>query len=352
VSVTLPILFVPASGASGSGEAHRALALGHALRRIAPEVGIHLLLSRHAQITPDPNVQVHRLDDTPARAGDQALAVIDRLKPALAVFDGSGRTRQMAAVKRAGGQVVWISNRPGRRRRAFWPQRMRLIDLHLMIGQPPPRPGPAARALARLAAVELKTARAIAMPPGPLPIALEPMAEREPAVFVAGGGGQVHAGRPVTEIFHDAAERFEAETGLPALVVYGPLHRGTPRDDSRVPGVPALSPDALAALLARARLVVAGAGNMLSNQALLAGRPCVMTATGGHDQPARLARYAAADAVLPAVLDADALAADAIRLARQPELSKRLMDGIRRLGLVDDTETVARTLLAQAQRGL
>jgi len=351
VNVSLSIMFVPASGASGSGEVYRALALGHALGRIAPDVAIHLLLSRRAPIAHDPDVQVHRLADTPARAGAQALAAIERLKPALAVFDGSGRTRQMAAVKRAGGRVVWISNRPGRRRRAFWPQRMRFIDVHLMIGQPTPRPGPAATALARLGAVELIRARAIAMPPGPLPGALESFVERAPAVFVAGGGGQMHGRRPVTEIFHDAAERFEQETGLPALVVYGPLHRGAPRDDSRVPGVPALSPDALAALLTRARLVVAGAGNMLSNQVLLAARPCVMTATGGHDQPARLARYAAAGAVLPAALDAEALATNAIRLANEPSLASRLVDGIRRLGLIDDTESVARILLAQAQRG-
>lgn len=345
------VLFVPASGRSGSGEVYRALALGRALGRIAPDAEIHLLLSREARISVDARVHVHWLDDTPARAGDQALAVIARIQPALAVFDGSGRTRQMAAVKRAGGRVVWISNRPGRRRRAFWPQRMRFIDLHLMIGQPPPRPGPASRMLARLGGVALRVARAVALPPGPLPDAIAPIAGARPAVFVAGGGGQLHRGRPVTESFHDAAERFHAETGLPALVVYGPQHRGALRTGSTVPGIPALPPEALATLLAGALLVVCGAGNMLSNQVLLAGRPCVMTATGGHDQPARLARYAAAGAVLAAPLEVDALAAAAIRLAREAELGDRLIEGMRHMGLVDDSEMVAQSLLELAKFG-
>ncbi|GAB4173978.1 MAG: hypothetical protein Kow0020_09350 [Wenzhouxiangellaceae bacterium] len=344
-------LFVPASGASGSGEVYRALAIAQALRRIAPAVETHLLLSHQAQIEPDSHVRVHRLTDTPARAGDEVLAVIDRLHPALAVFDGSGRTRQMAAVRQRGGRVVWISNRPGRRRRAFWPQRMRHIDLHLMVGHPPPRLGPFSRTLARIGGVQLTTARAIATPPGPLVAEIARIAEREPAVFVAGGGGQRQAGRPVTEIFHDAAERFHQQTGCPAVVIYGPLHPGTPRTHSIVPSLPALPPAALAALLARASLVVSGAGNMLSNQVLLARKPCVMTATGGHDQPTRLARYAEIGAVLAAPLDAEALASGAIRLNRDAALREQLIQGMDRLGLVDDTAKVARILAGLLQRG-
>ncbi|MDT8450484.1 MAG: hypothetical protein RQ847_09990 [Wenzhouxiangellaceae bacterium] len=342
------ILFVPASGPSGSGEVFRALALAHALRRIDPESELHLLISRQARIAHDPVAHHHLLDDTPARAGDQAKAVIERLDPALAIFDGSGRTRQLGAVRRRGGRVVWVSNRPGRRRRAFWPQRMRFIDVHVMVGQPFPHIGRLARALAYMHRVELITAGAITMPPGTLPPDLAEAVRLRPAVFVAGGGGQVHAGRPVTEILHDAAERFQAETGRPAWVVYGPQHRGTPRPDSAVRTIPALPSETLAALLERAELVVVGAGNMLSNQALLAGRPCVMTATGGHDQPARLKRLAAAGAVVEAALDAGTLADAAIRLAQDRNRRKRLMEGVQRLALSDDTARVARMLSALA----
>lgn len=347
-SPALRVLFVPASGPTGSGEYYRALTLARALRARRPGLETHVLLNRSAEVSSDPGLVAHALSDTPARADREVRALIDELRPALAVFDGSGRSGQLRAVRRAGGRVAWISNRPGRRRRAFWPHRLHWIDLHLMLepGAKAPGLGPIERLMARLApGAEQRFASAIAPAPAALPEALQALGRSTPAVFVSGGGGQRAGGRPVPEVFLEAAGRFRALTGHPTCVVLGPQYRGRATAPPGVELLQALSTEVLAALLKRARLVVAGAGYMLSTQVVLAARPCVMTATGGHDQPVRLARYANAGAVIPTALDAAAITAAAVGLFEDASQAAKLVEGLQGLGLRDDTARVAGWLM-------
>lgn len=347
------VLFVPASGPAGSGEYYRALSLAAALRRIEPTVETHVVRSRQARVDEAAGAIIHELDDTPARAGQAVQALIERLQPALAVFDGSGRTAQLRAVRRYGGRVAWVSNRPSRRRRALAWWRLRWIDLHLLLGAEAER-GPLSAwdrwRARRCPSVRHRRARTI-LPQAdeaasPLPETLQALLAEAPAVFVSGGGGHRMAdGTPVPEVFLDAAERFHQATGRATLVILGPQYAGRRRPsggaEHGVLVLRALPTGQLGAVLGRAGLIVAGAGNMLSNQVLGAGRPCVMTATGGHDQPARLADYAARGAVRPSVLDADRLAEAAVELHRDSALQRALVDGLAGLGLDDDTERVA-----------
>ncbi len=357
------VVFVPASGPSGSGEAFRCLNLARALHARRTDLDLHVLLDPRAGLAPDPCWTVHALEATPARAGAAVAAHLDALAPALAVFDGSGRTAHLRRVRRGGGRVVWVSNRKSRRRRGFSPRRMRWIDLHVLVG--PGRgaapPGVVERWMLRVAGgPAILTTSAIAPVAAPDPARDDPAAwahahdERpRPAVFVSGGGGQRVDGRPVPELFLEAALRFHRTTGAPAVVVLGPQYAGDALDGKPDRGaiggvrvIRSVPTETLGTLLAGAHLVVAGAGNMLSNQVLLAARPCVMTATGGHDQPARLARLAASGAVRPAPLESAALADAAIALDRDVEAQAELVEGIRRLGVVNDTERVAARLLA------
>lgn len=351
------VLFVPASGPTGSGEYYRALALAAALRRIDPTVEMHVVRSRLARVDESSGLIVHELDDTPARAGHEMQALIERLRPALAVFDGSGRTAQLRAVRRHGGRVVWVSNRPSRRRRALAWSRLRWIDLHLLLGTEAAR-GPL-RGWDRWRARRCPSARhrrATAILPHTdeadrrLPEALQALLKTAPAVFVSGGGGQVTAdGTPVPELFAAAAERFHRRTGRAALVVLGPQYTGarSPDPSATIDGtmgvitLPSLPTGQLGAVLERAGLIVAGAGNMLSNQVVRAGRPCVMTATGGHDQPERLADYAARGAVRSSPLDAEQLADAAVAVHQDAALRSALVERLGRLGLEDDTDRVA-----------
>ena len=339
------VLFVPASGPTGSGEYYRALNLARALRQLAPAFETHVLRARDADLCDDDGLQVHRLDATPARADRAVRDCIAALEPALAVFDGSGRTAQLRAVRRLGGRVAWISNRPGRRRRALARRRLRWIDLHVMLVRDAEhaRLGPLERLRAALVpSAAQRFAGAILPPPEPLPEVLDRQLGDDATVFVSGGGGQLAAdGTPVPDRFVEAAARFHAATGRPACVVLGPQYRGRPRRTPGVTMIDALPSGQLSTLLARARLVVAGAGNMLGNQVVAAGRPCVMTATGGHDQPARLAEYQRLGAVRATPLSVDALAAAAIELDVDGEARHALVDGLRRLGLQDDTRRVA-----------
>ncbi len=348
------VLFIPASGPTGSGEYYRALNLARALRQHAPGLEAHVLRARDADLRDDDGLQVHRLDATPARADRAVRDCIAALRPDLAVFDGSGRTAQLRAVRQLGGRVAWISNRPGRRRRALAWRRLRWIDLHVMLVREPVRArlGPLERVRAALVpSAEHRFAGAVLPPPDPLPDALADRLGDEVAVFVSGGGGQLDAdGTPVPERFAEAAARFHAATGRAVCVVLGPQYRG---DAPRQPGVTvidALPTAQLSSLLATARLVVAGAGNMLSNQVVAAGRPCVMTATGGHDQPARLADYARRGAVRAAALSAEALATAAIELDGDAGARRSLVEGMGRLGLRDDTVRVAGWLNGLVER--
>ncbi|MBY6204391.1 hypothetical protein [Halomonas denitrificans] len=358
------VVFVPASGPRGSGEAFRCLNLARAMHARQPDLDVHVLLDPRAGLAPDSCWTVHALEATPARAAAAVAAHLDRLRPALAIFDGSGRTDHLRRVRRGGGRVVWVSNRTSRRRRGFSPRRMRWIDLHVLVG--PGRgaapPGRIERGMLRLfGGPAILTTSAIAPTASGSNRADRGHGNGEPrqaAVFVSGGGGQVSDGRPVPELFLDAARAFHRATGAPALVILGPQYEGEAASDSDgdsegetddgpagVRVVRSLPTETLGARLAEASLIVAGAGNMLSNQVLLAARPCVMTATGGHDQPARLARLAASGAVRPAALDSAVLADAAIALHRDPEARAGLVEAVRRLGVVNDTGRVADRML-------
>ncbi len=368
---TPSVVFVPASGPRGSGEAYRSLNLARAIHARRPDLDLHVLLDARSGLAPDRCWTVHELDATPARAGAAVAQHLEALRPALAVFDGSGRTAHLRRVRRSGGRVVWVSNRPSRRRRGFSPRRMRWIDLHILVG---PGRGAAPPSLAErlrlrlFGGPEILTTSAIAPvacsgrdhqdagaadrvrdPSPPLP----PAALARSALFVSGGGGQQVNGRPVPELFVEAARRFHSATGAPALVVLGPQYAGDLIDSDRheidldgVRVIRSVPTETLGRLLTGAGLVIAGAGNMLSNQVLLAARPCVMTATGGHDQPARLARLSAAGAVRAVQLESTALARAAVSLHQDADAHAELLEGIRRLGVVNDTGRVAEKLLA------
>jgi UDP:flavonoid glycosyltransferase YjiC (YdhE family) len=225
---------------------------------------------------------------------------------------------------------------------------MRWTDLHVIVDSLSPRPRLRwyERGLLRLfPSVEVELVEAVVARPDEAALApwrAELPAEGSFALFVAGGGGYGHAGRPVPEIFLDAARRFRRESGRPAVVVLGPQYRGEAAGDEDVTVIRELPSAALGALLSRARVAVIGAGNMLSSQALAAGVPLVITAVGGRDQPRRVRRLAAAGRARAAGLDPDTLAHAALeRLEEAGALSS--------LGRADDaaggTQRVARRLL-------
>ena len=342
------VLFAPASGPVGTGEYYRCLGLARALIRREPSLEIHVLLDHHARVARDPTLIYHLLDATPARQRKRVETLIGQIQPALAVFDSTGRNAHFRAVKRFGGRNVWISNRPGKRAKGFRPRLMRWLDLHLMVDADHDREG--LNLFERLACrwfpnVGVEFVSAIVSEPTPANSDTEP-SRPAPAVFVSGGGGYHWNGRPVPEIFLQAAVEYQRQSECPAVVVLGPQYDRPAPVVADITVIPQLPTESLGVLLNSARLIVAGAGNMLCSQVLLAARPCVMTAVGGTDQPARLAHYAKAGAVIAARLDADALSTAALEIERDENLAAELTRAAAAVGLRNNTARIADVLLA------
>lgn len=347
-------LFAPASGPRGSGEYYRCLALARAIAGQCPQAVVDFVLHREARVERDDRFGYHELSATPARAGDEVIGVIEQRRPAVAVFDCSGRVAQFRAAQQLGARIAWISNRPRKRRKGFRPRQLRWTDLQIIVDSVSPAPHlhryERAR-LKRFSNVGVELVGAIV--PEPDDAALSPelrrLADNEPFVLlVAGGGGYARGGRPVPEIFHDAAQRLRQASGLRAVVVMGPQYRGDIKSDPDVVVIPSLPTTALGALLARARLAVIGAGNMLSSQALAAGLPLVLTATGGRDQPRRIRKLKKRDDVSAARLDAEALCEAALAQLREDSSETQKEAGP---SPGDDTQRAAGRLLELATTG-
>jgi len=346
------ILFAPASGPGGSGEYYRCLALARAAAELVPGVEIEFVLHRAARVERDPRFAVHEISATPARAGAELIGLLERRRPSLVVFDCTGRVAQLRAARRLGARVAWISNRPKKRAKGFRPRQMRWMNLHVIVDllAVPPRLRWHERfLLRRFPAVETELARAIVPRPDDAALAAWQAslpADGSFAVFVAGGGGYDHRGRPVPELFLAAAQAYRRQTGEAAVVVMGPQYRGDVLSGDEVLVIPSLPTAGLGALLARARLAVVGAGNMLLAQALAAGVPLVVTATGGRDQPRRVRRLARSGRALAAGLDPAALAAAAVRVLHTGEPGVPAGNSP---PAADDTRRVASRLLSLAR---
>lgn len=346
-----PVLFAPVSGPGGSGEYYRCLALARAL---AERDGrpVHFLLHEAARVERDERFHYHLLAASPTRATVEVIAIVDRIRPALAVFDAAGRMAQYDAVRRVGGKLAWVSNRPKKRRKGFRPRMLRRLDLHLVASPEQAASGmggwerfkwrycgqPRVRFFSTIApAVNADAAQRSCRDHG-----LNP---GEYVLFVGGGGGHFHAGRPVPEWLLEAARRLQAETGRQCVVVMGPQYRGELRTDAEVKVIERLDSPVLAQLLSRARLAVSGAGWMMSSQLLATGVPAVFVPAGGADQPERIRRYADAGLAESAPLEPRAIAEAARRLDADDSRRKALVQRIEEHGIRNDTAVLAGELL-------
>ncbi len=348
-----PILFAPVSGPGGSGEYYRCLAIARALSRRAPEHPVHFLLHREAAVERDPRCTYHLLDASPTRATPAVIDHIQALRPALAFYDAAGRMAQYRAVSQAGGKLVWLSNRPKKRRKGFRPRMLARIDMHLIAapGQQAPRLGPWEQVKWRWCGKpEIRFFSTIAPEADPERQASLSrdygLKAGEYLVFAAGGGGHFAAERPVPEILLDGARRVRRETGLDCVVVMGPQYRGKIDHDDEVTVIPRLETSDLAALLSGARLAVTGAGWMMSSQVLSLGIPAILVPAGGADQPERIRRYQREGLAVAAALEPEAIASNAAELANDSRRRRELVEGVHRAGIRNDTGTIAEALLA------
>lgn len=281
------------------GEFARARSIADALVASWPGVSVHFTLHREAAYAAGFHHPSTLLPASPTLCTREVVEVIERLRPAVVVFDNAGRTAQLRAARRVGARVVYVSSRGRQRYKAFRLHWMRLLDEHwisypeLIAGAPGIFERWKLRWLKRPALHYLDTVLA--------PID-EPTADSllgdfgaPDIVIVPGGGSQFHDTSMTPARFAEWGDTL-ARRGHRVLFVAGPSFVGELPQTSHFKAVRGVSGGALHALLVRSKLVLVNGGDTLL-QALALDKPCVAIPIAG-DQAERIARCTAQGVVL------------------------------------------------------
>lgn len=340
--MTSTILFVPVSGAAGSGEVQRCRLLADALRAQWPAIAPHFLLAEGAPEVPWPNTL---LSASPTRAVPEVVAAIRVLRPDVVVFDGNTRVKAMDAARAAGARVVLVSSRPSARDRGFRVRRMARLAEHWLVG---------ADLLAHRGwrewlmtslyrGVVVRRFATLFAPPTPVAPVLARLGIAAPYVVVCPGGGRhMIDGRSGAQLFGEVATQL-ARDGIATIAVAAP---------AEAPAVDAgeLPNAELMALLAHADAALLGGGSLLV-QALALGVPALALPLQ-REQSERVAWLASAGAVTAASSsDVSALTAGMRRLLADAPARARLTQASSALGLRNGLSEAVAALAALAGVG-
>jgi hypothetical protein len=330
-------LFVPVSGPAGTGEYYRSLAVAGAVGRRWPGCAIRFVLSRDASYGADSPFPVLPVDRSPTYETRAVVAILERERPDVVVFDSSGRVAQYRRARQLGARVVYVSSRATTRRKGFRLRRMRFLDQHWLVA-----PEFAGVRLGFLDRLRLKLAPGCEVlgmdvlhepPDGEAARDLQRRIGVEPGRYVLvcpGGGGLSRDGADVAGVYYAAAREVAGRSGLAVIAVLGPRFAVPPDAPPGVHVLPSLSNAVLMGLLRDAELGLVNGGSLLI-QALELGTPCV-AAPVADDQPARIAACAARGLVRPGTLDQDSLLREATALL-DPAIRQPLESRIEALGL-------------------
>jgi hypothetical protein len=333
-------LFIPVSGATGSGEYTRCLMLADAVRVRWPDAPIHFLMSAEAPYAQDAPYLQTLFPGSPTLHDAAGRAAIRAFAPDIAVFDNAGRRGQLREARAIGARVVVVASRIRPRLKAFQLRRLTLADEIWF-----PYPEFIAGNLGRLERWKLRLPNAPRVRyldyllPRPAAQQAEVTLARAgvngvPYVLVIAGGGGGHPGAEQAPAVYAAVASALANTGHTVLVLGAEPPLEGP---GAVHYLGRVKPAAVAALLAKSLLVITNGGAALI-QALGSGR-AVVAAPIATDQGARIARCAERGAVLPAPLEAGPLARAALGVLEDPAARERLEQGARALGLVNGLAT-------------
>ncbi len=345
------VLFVPVSGPHGSGELMRCLIVARELRRVAPTIDAHFLVSRHGAFRDAVDFPIHDCDDSPTRSTHQVVETIRELQPDVVVFDNAGRTEQLRAARRAGARLVFTSRSPRLRWKAFRMSWLRLLDEHWIVFPEFVTGGlsPVERLKLRFSPRHrVRRLDTLFTPSDPAERrrwlqsrGLEPGAY---TVFVPGGRGEGGVtGVDPAELFVAAADIYARATGQPVVVLTG---RAQPQRPAGAPGglllLPRVRPDEVQHLLADAGRVVTNGGTTLVH-ALAHGREIVSVPLAA-DQARRIRRASRLGVVVAARADAQAIAAATIALADEPARGVAMRARVARLGIVNGIDEAVAAL--------
>lgn len=327
------VLFVPVSGPQGSGEYVRCLVVAQALAAASADVDIHFVLNRSARYASDAPFETHLIEGSPTANTPAVNDLLRRLSPAVVVFDNAGRTAQLRCARDLRARVVFVSRRPGKRRKAFRPSWMQCLDQH-WLAFPAAIDGPlgpferlSLRVYPRVEMIELGSVYSESQAARRGALLQRIGAGDAPYVLLAPGGGGAHLrSRDAAATFGQAAQRIAAASGMRVILVPG-ANAGS--DTGAGPGVialPRVTPPEMIDLVHDAQLVITNGGTTLS-QVLAHHKPCIAVPLA-DDQPFRVRRCARLGVVVPATLDTEILTRAALALladtTRRAELSRRV----------------------------
>jgi hypothetical protein len=334
------VLFVPLYGGGGTGEFMRAVTLALALARRVPNARIEFILPGGPGTRRDAPFPSHLHDGPPQTKGAFDRALIERLRPDLAVFDSGCRTATLRLCRRLGVKTAYVSDRHGTCRKAFRPDWLGLLDAHWHQREHLHRPAfsPMQRLLARLSRPRRRVFDVCLPDAAPdwsaVPSEVRARLERPFILLAPGGGGYRLEGRPVGEVFLEVAEALCAATGSECLTLTGPFQPQIASRAQRTLALPQLPQPLYLALLRRAQLVITNGGQGL-HQALASGAVCVCAALGGDDQPARIAAYAERGWIVACAPAATALRRAALQVLDNEAAREALRARVRTLHLID-----------------
>jgi len=275
------VLFVPWSGPTGTGEFVRSLTIAQCLQSRWPEIRIRFVLNRQAPYADRAPFQTHLIDGSPTYCTSDVQRILREDRPDAVVFDCAGRAACLATAREVGARVVYISRRPGLRRKAFRRRWLRVLNQH-WVAFPPFIDRP----LGLLERLKL------ALFPGVEVVFLGSVfPESEPArrdalrkrlgldgrpfvLFSPGGGGTRGNGPQAPDVFALAARRVASEAGIGAVVVAGQNYAGELGTTNGVVFVRSLRNDEIIDLIHDACVAVVNGGTTLP-QVLAHGRASV-----------------------------------------------------------------------------
>ncbi|MDQ7048454.1 MAG: CDP-glycerol glycerophosphotransferase family protein [Enterobacterales bacterium] len=292
------ILFVPVSSSQGVGEYTRSLILAQSIEQEIPQATIHFILNKHMSQGQSCPFQVHTSNHSATKDTPKVKQVIDQIRPDLVIFDCAGRGRQFSYAKSRGAKVVFIVQHRKKRARGLKLHRLLNSDCQWVV-----QPHFAIPPLNIIERLKLKLFKQ----PAPKNIgAILPKISPEEKqallkkhelqgkdffLFSAGSGAHEKQGLLIADIFYRAAKDFQQQTGIMAVMVFGPNYpnklpqTGLSADQPLCFG--RLNSQDFIILLEAAIGRVLGAGDTLL-QSIELGKPSV-AAVVSKDQPPRLA---------------------------------------------------------------
>lgn len=347
------VVFIPVSGASGAGEYYRCLAAATALHQHG-QYEIHFLISQEAAVERDPRFHYHVLERSPTLETRPVVEILQRLRPAVTVFDSTFRTAQLRAAKRLGSSVVCLASRRAKRRKLLLPHKLRYVDAVYIVGET----DPAHQKLSGLERIvslgwegHIHFGGAVLPHPdascGGLP---EALAGKGYIVVAPGGGGGTVAGTPAMTLFSDVARTLVERFGIPVYFIPGPLSEGAITDLPGLHTARSLPPSELARAMEQATACILGGGSILL-QGLALGQPCIGVPAGGKDQPARIGSLAGYGLTLePEELTPESIAATAGTLWQDGSLREALVARVRESGFRDASTQIANDISSLARK--